>query len=396
MSGVSTRREKREIELLLEATKAVLHFGNFEEIARNIFNSCKELTGATAGYIALLSKSGEENEVLFLDSGGMKCDVNPYLPMPIRGLRGEAYMMQKAVYNNDFMNSKHVKFMPEGHVIMPNVLFTPLNVNNITVGVIGLSNKEGDFTENDARIVSAFGDLCAIALKNSWLIQKEGEMVDKLSNLNQSLELIISILKHDIINDLQVAINSIELLTEREQDTDLLAKVTDRLSNSIDLIHRMNELEKLVREEEANLEIIDLVELIQQIVKKYEKTNVEIKLEGEGFVLADQAFHSVIDNLINNAIKHSKTEKIDIRITHEDEKCIVKICDYGSGISKEIAESINSQEYRIDRSKISQLGFYIVIKTIKRYNGEFKIEPNSPKGTIMKLILDDPEMNKYH
>ena len=39
----------------------------------------KALIGATAGYITLLSKDGKENQVLFLDSGGLPCTGDPSL-----------------------------------------------------------------------------------------------------------------------------------------------------------------------------------------------------------------------------------------------------------------------------------------------------------------------------
>ena len=58
-----------EISALLKASKAVLQNKEFQDSARAIFDTCKELIGATAGYVALLSKDGKENEVLFLDSG---------------------------------------------------------------------------------------------------------------------------------------------------------------------------------------------------------------------------------------------------------------------------------------------------------------------------------------
>lgn len=49
----------------------------FVAAARSIFDHCKEFIGTTGGYVALLSETGEENEVLFLEGGGMPCDVNP-------------------------------------------------------------------------------------------------------------------------------------------------------------------------------------------------------------------------------------------------------------------------------------------------------------------------------
>jgi hypothetical protein len=66
---------KRELELaaLLAASRSVSEFRSFREAARAIFDIAKELVEASSGYIALLSEDGEENEVLFLDAGGLPC-----------------------------------------------------------------------------------------------------------------------------------------------------------------------------------------------------------------------------------------------------------------------------------------------------------------------------------
>ncbi|MFO7885578.1 MAG: GAF domain-containing protein [Desulfobacteraceae bacterium] len=159
-------REK-ELHAIMNGSKAVLEQKGFTESARAIFDHCKDLIGATSGYVALLNETGEENEVLFLEAGGLPCDVNPELPMPIRGLRAEAYHSNKTVYHNDFMNSEWVNFMPKGHVILKNVLFAPLIIEGKTVGIIGLANKAADFNDNDAKMATGFGELAAIALQNS-------------------------------------------------------------------------------------------------------------------------------------------------------------------------------------------------------------------------------------
>jgi transcriptional regulator with GAF, ATPase, and Fis domain len=164
-------REK-ELDALRAGAKAVLEQKDFAASARAIFDHCRALVGATSGYVALLSADGQENELLFLESGGLPCDVNPELPMPIRGLRAEAYRENKAVYHNDFMRSKWADFMPAGHLVLKNVMFAPLVIEQQTVGIIGLANKEGDFTANDAKMAAGFGELAAIALQNSRSLER--------------------------------------------------------------------------------------------------------------------------------------------------------------------------------------------------------------------------------
>ncbi len=164
-------KRRVEVSALLESARAVLKHQKFQGAARTIFDNCKKLIGATAGYVALLSKDGSENEVLFLDAGGRECTVNPELPMPIRGLRGEAFHLKKTVYDNKFNESQWVKFMPEGHVTLDNVLFAPLIIEEQVVGLMGLANKKGGFDKEDARMASAFAEHAALALHNSRVLE---------------------------------------------------------------------------------------------------------------------------------------------------------------------------------------------------------------------------------
>jgi PAS domain S-box-containing protein len=165
------QQRNQETLALLEGSQAILIHKEFKSAARAIFDSCKNLIGATGGYVALLSKEGIDNEVLFLESGGRSCTVDPTLPMPIRGLRGEVYRTGKTSFHNGFAESKWAKFMPAGHVSLDNVLFAPLVLEGKVHGLLGLANKPGGFTENDAKMASAFGRLAAIALLNSRTLE---------------------------------------------------------------------------------------------------------------------------------------------------------------------------------------------------------------------------------
>jgi GAF domain-containing protein len=63
-----------------------------------------------------------------------------------------------------------------------------LNIEGKTVGIMGLANKKGNFTDDDADIASAFGELAAIALQNS-------RYLELLSVKTESLEKALSEIK---------------------------------------------------------------------------------------------------------------------------------------------------------------------------------------------------------
>lgn len=153
---------------------------SFEQAARGLFDACKAITGATAGYVALLSEDGKENEVLFLDAGGRDCTVDPHLPMLIRGLRSVAYRDSKAVCDNDFANSDWQQYLPEGHVEMKNVLFAPLIIDDKPVGLIGLANKDGVFTQRDLEMATTFGEMASVALRERRAEEQRQELIAQL------------------------------------------------------------------------------------------------------------------------------------------------------------------------------------------------------------------------
>lgn len=178
--ATTIQMQNDELTALLEASRAVLRQSCFKTSAKAIFDVACRLTGARSGYVALLSSTGEENEVLFLEAGGMPCTVDPSLPMPIRGLRAEAYHENKVVWDNDFANSKWWDFLPSGHVHLANVLFSPLVVEGKTLGIMGLANKDGDFTERDGRLAGLLGEFCAVALVNSRHLDELNSTVAEL------------------------------------------------------------------------------------------------------------------------------------------------------------------------------------------------------------------------
>ena len=174
------RQREAEVTGLLDGARAVLRHREFQDSARRIYDVCKGLLGATAGYVSLLTEDGSENDVVFLDSGDLVCTVDPDLPMPIRGLRAEAYRTGKPVYDNAFAESSWQVYLPAGHSRLDSVLFAPLRLEGKVVGLMGLSNKPGGFSDHDARVAAAFSELAAVGLMNSQTLEALRRSRDEL------------------------------------------------------------------------------------------------------------------------------------------------------------------------------------------------------------------------
>jgi PAS domain S-box-containing protein len=161
------RRKHAEVTGLLQGARAVAAHDKFEPALRSIFEACKALLKARAGYVALLGKTGMEHDLAFLDVDSALRPVEVSLPMPLGELWAAACRTQRPVYENAFPAGAHAGLIPEGHMTHQNVVLAPVLLKGQVVGLLGLANKPGGFTEEDVRMASAFADLVAVAFDNN-------------------------------------------------------------------------------------------------------------------------------------------------------------------------------------------------------------------------------------
>ncbi|MFX1250705.1 MAG: PAS domain S-box protein [Promethearchaeota archaeon] len=216
-----------------------------------------------------------------------------------------------------------------------------------------------------------------------------------VEELNESLKIINDILRHDILNDLAVIRGYLDLFKD-VRDIELLERAYKPITKIAELINRMRELEHLIARDKA-LQAYDIRQIVEGVLKDYATSTVEFNVEGEGTGLADLALNSVIDNLIRNALTHTDTEQIDIKIKEQGSVCEIRVTDYGSGIPDEIKTKIFEPGFKHGKKGHMGLGLYIVKKIIERYGGKMTVEDNffilkdkKGKGTTFVLNLKRP------
>ncbi|MBI4300549.1 MAG: PAS domain S-box protein [Chloroflexi bacterium] len=164
-------QRQAEVAALLEGSQAVLRYPHFEDSARSILASCKSIIKANVGMVALLTLDGSEFDEMFVSPEDLPCGTVRRLPMVDRGPQLEARRSGKASFENDVANTEWVRALPQGHLPLENVLFTPLVIEGRSLGLLGLANKPGGFSDNDAYLAMAFGEIAAIALNNSRTLE---------------------------------------------------------------------------------------------------------------------------------------------------------------------------------------------------------------------------------
>lgn len=327
-------RLRRETAGLLTAARAVLMHKDFAAAAGEIFRVCKKLIGAAAGYVALLSTDGKRNELAFLDAGDLSCVVDPALPMPIRGLREEAYRTGRPVWENDFAASAHAAWLPAGHAPLHNVLFVPLLIDGATMGILGLANKPGGFFEPDASLALAFGELAAIALMNNRAtLEIERSLREK--------EVLLREIHHRVKNNLQVVISLLTLQMESIHDERArlaFQKSMDRI-RSMSLIH-----EQLLKSGDLSgiCMQVYLDELLAHLMQSYGVGPDLVRTEaraGDLVLDIDAAVTCglIVNELVSNSLKHAfpagRKGRIAVRLNRQaHEEVVLAVSDSGTGI----------------------------------------------------------------
>lgn len=214
-------------------------------------------------------------------------------------------------------------------------------------------------------------------------IAERARVEKELRAQREHIKLINQIMRHDIINDLVVIDSELQLYDELCDD-ELLRKAAVRVSKSVDLINRMRELETFI-DTHHGLKLYSVNNVLRDVMKSYPYTTFNIK--GDVQALVDESLSSVLDNIINNAVAHGKTDRIDITMNTVGEFCEIRIADYGSGIPDEIKEAIFEESFMYGKTGNTGLGLYIVRKIMGNYGGSVHVEDNTPKGAVFVLTL---------
>ena len=177
----------------------------------------------------------------------------------------------------------------------------------------------------------------------------------------------------------------------------IIKREGERLLNLIDDIIKLSKIED--DSKEIILEPINLYTLGKDVINSLEilakEKDIELKLEGKSlFMMGNKGMlQDLLYNLLENSIKYTNSGGlVQLSISEDKPRTIIKVIDTGIGIPLEHQERIFERFYIVDKSRSKKsestgLGLSIVKHIVEYHKGKINLKSEVGKGTEITITF---------
>jgi len=223
---------------------------------------------------------------------------------------------------------------------------------------------------------------------------------------------------HDIANPLtqvSLSLSNIELQTKNKMSYEL-NKIEPTIKRAIKGTKQMEKLvmsvRKQIQQQETKSNFRPWIEIVS-VVKSFEYRAKEMKIQlsiiGKKEISTfgnPIRFYQLVSNLISNAldsyyeVKRDKNRKIIVELETNRDEIILKVEDFGCGISEEIKQKIFDPLFTTkDSEKGTGIGLYITKAIVeKEFGGKIEVKSKLNEGTLFTIrfpIRKKPDEKKH-
>lgn len=419
------RAENYDLNAVYKAVQIISSEMKIEQLLEKVIHITMENAGATKGTI--LFKQGEELIVVAHENYGLEESIhreNDFSPKIVQYVNrtGNIVQLDDASNIGIFQEDEYVlKTKAKSIICLPIFYYQKLK------GILYLENDRvtNVFSEERISFLTLLSTQAAISIENAQLYKnledKVNERTAELQQVNKTLEEankhlaqseeIRRELLSNISHDLRAPIASIQGYMEAILDglANTEEKRDEYIRNSISRIKGLNvlinDLFDLTQLESGNLsfsfDYVPADKLLENIKRKflYEVTRknlsllLELNEDLELFPLIEidvERIGQVFVNLITNAVKHTNSGGIHLKLEIEEQTVLISCRDTGLGIANEDLPYIferNFTKANHPSRKGHGLGLAICKEIIKHHNGEIWAESEIGKGTTIFIQL---------
>lgn len=330
------------------------------------------------------------------------------------------YTSEKVVISNDL--SKDIRRggkckLPPNHPPINCFLGIPLKFKSQTIGVLGIANKDGGYSQELVDYISPFVSTCAniiVSMQQEAEIKEEAnkqiQLAEELGKLKDNF---LANMSHEIRTPLNGIIGMTSIL-ERSELTNSQQKYLKIVKTCgfqlLDIINDILDYSKLI----AGKMMIDVCKMnirkcieesIDSISLRAEEKNLKltcnISYDVPKYIQCDyKKLRQVLINLLSNSIKFTEKGDVKLRIKVKnivEDKIILKfeVEDTGVGIQSDKLDLIFNMFEQIDNSLTKTcegtgLGLAISKSIVNMMGGSFNVDSVHGKGSTFSFTIKVP------
>lgn len=209
------------------------------------------------------------------------------------------------------------------------------------------------------------------------------------------LEVLNRVLRHDLRNDAGIIIGNTDLLIDRLSDSKQVKTIRDTAFDLVELGDTVRKIEHALDRDDRTSATVPLGELldsrIDQATAEYPAADVRlnINVDGDLSVIANDQIDVAFDNVIENAIEHNDADTPIVSITVSDaisDFISVGIADNGPGLPKRERKVLEEGSESQQQHSLG-LGLWLVNWIVVDSGGNVTFDDNEPRGSIVTIHL---------
>lgn len=162
---ITERKTSQEIIALRYRLSEMVFEDDKNLILREALDTAERLTFSKLGFFHFFEEDEDSFTLQTWSTSTLErfCEVQAdefHYPISKAGVWADCVHQKRAVIHDDYASLPHKKGMPEGHPKIVRELTVPLFRQGKVVAVIGLANKDKQYTEQDQNITEEIADLC--------------------------------------------------------------------------------------------------------------------------------------------------------------------------------------------------------------------------------------------
>ncbi len=238
------------------------------------------------------------------------------------------------------------------------------------------------------------------------MTQRLKTQIIRLTQLEKYKSEFIQNISHEIKTPITAINSAVELLEEnknisaKNRECFAIVKFQLRALNKlVNDILSLSEIEVEKTNGEKHFRMFNINKAIEQVINYTNTDNIKVKIttDNEFEIYGDEdLLKTAVSNLLINAIKYSKSDKIDIILKKTGNNLNISVKDYGIGIAPEHLNRIFERFYRVDKTRSREtggtgLGLSIVKNIIELHNGTVSVKSTLNKGSEFIISIPDSE-----